>query len=213
MAVLEILEEQPAHPYEIQQVMRDRQRDRLVKLTTGSLYHSVERLERLGLIKPVDTTRQGRLPERTVYTITEEGRAAFLGRLREMLSAPADEFPEFPVALALLHTLDREEAIERLNWRAAILEALIAGCEVMANRLAEFDVEPMFFIDLDWQICSRRAELKWINNLVERLRSGSLHWDRKAAAPPSRLSLIEGSGKPHGSSAEGTDGPREGAAS
>lgn len=191
MAVLEVLEERAAHPYEIQQVMRDRQRDRLVRLTTGSLYHAVERLERLGLVTVADNGRQGRLPERTVYAITEEGRHAFVDRLREMLSAPGDEFPEFPVALALLHTLDRDEVIERLTWRAALLEALIASGEVVAGKLTEFGVEPMYFVDLDWQITSGRAELGWITDLVGRLRSGELNWTRSAVTPPARLSLVE----------------------
>lgn len=213
MAVLEVLEEQPAHPYEIHQTLRDRARDRLVKLTFGSLYHAVDRLERLGLVEPLGTDRQGRLPERTVYAITQEGRGAFADRVREMVSAPADEYPEFPLALALLHTLDRDDVIERLTWRAAGLEAHIAGGESMAARLSELGVAPMFFIDLDWQITSMRTELEWIKNLLERLRSGELSWNRKAEAPPVRLSLIKGRNAQSNHSAEGADGTGKGVAS
>ncbi|MFF4528341.1 PadR family transcriptional regulator [Streptomyces sp. NPDC001407] len=187
LAVLELLEEEAMHPYEMQQRLRDRGRDRLVKLTAGTLYHAVERLEKLGLIEAVETSRQGRLPERTVYAITEGGRAAFTERLRELVSTPEGEFSEFPLAMALLHTLDRKEAIERLTWRAARLEAAIAAEEVMTARLRASGVEPIYFIDLTWQTSAKEAQLSWIRDVVGQLESGALGWPDAGSAQPLRL--------------------------
>ncbi|MEV6671874.1 PadR family transcriptional regulator [Streptomyces sp. NPDC051162] len=187
LAVLELLDEGEMHPYEMQQRLRDRGRDRLVKLTAGTLYHAVERLEKLGLIEAVETSRQGRLPERTVYAITANGREAFTERLREVVSTPEGEFSEFPLAMACLHTLERKEAIERLTWRAALLEAAIAAEETIAARLRKSGVEPLHFIDLTWQISSKRAQLIWINNLVEEVESGALNWPATSLARSLRL--------------------------
>ncbi|WP_051845810.1 PadR family transcriptional regulator [Streptomyces sp. NRRL F-5053] len=184
LAVLELLDEEEMHPYEMQQRLRDRGRDRLIKLTAGTLYHAVDRLEKLGLVEAVETSRQGRLPERTVYTITEEGRDAFAERLREMVSTPEDEFSEFPLALAFLHTLDREEAVARLTWRAALLEAAVAAEDVMAARLRDSGVEPLYYLDLTWQITSKRAQLDWIRTLVGQLESGAMNWPTAARVPP-----------------------------
>ena len=55
----------------------------------GSLYHTVERLHRLALIEPVETGREGRRPERTVYAITDAGRDEFTSNLRDLLRFPA----------------------------------------------------------------------------------------------------------------------------
>ncbi|GHF37350.1 PadR family transcriptional regulator [Streptomyces morookaense] len=188
LALLELLDEEDMHPYEMQQRLRDRGRDRLVKLTAGSLYHSVERLEKLGLITAVETNRQGRLPERTVYAITADGRAAFTDRLREMVATPDREYPAFPLALAFLHSLERDEAIERLTWRSTMLEAEIAAEEAVAGRLTEQGTEPLYFLDLTWQIAAHRSQLEWIQKTIQQLSTNSLTWPapasaRRAAAP------------------------------
>ncbi|WP_150242385.1 PadR family transcriptional regulator [Streptomyces albofaciens] len=204
LAILELLDERNMHPYEMQQTLRDRGRDRLVKLTVGSLYHAVERLEKFRLIEAVDTSRQGRLPERTVYSITADGRAAFTDRLREMVSTPAPEYLEFPLALAFLHVLGREEAIEWLTWRAAMLEAEIAAEETVAARLTGFGTEELYFLDLTWQTAAARAQLEWIRTVVERLASGALPWPSEAAGRQQELKLPEPGQPVHGPAADDT---------
>ena len=41
-----------------------------------------------GYIEPVETSREGRRPERTTYRITEAGKAELMDWLRELLSIP-----------------------------------------------------------------------------------------------------------------------------
>src|SRR2546426_131165 len=50
LAVLELLQERAVHPYEMQQTIRERYIDYVIKVRAGSLYHTVERLHRLKLI-------------------------------------------------------------------------------------------------------------------------------------------------------------------
>src|SRR5690349_8858323 len=85
LVVLELLHQRAMHPYEIQQTIRDRFIDQVIKVRAGSLYHTVERLHRAGLIEPVETGRTGRRPERTVYAITDDGREEYRANLRELL--------------------------------------------------------------------------------------------------------------------------------
>ena len=47
-------------PFEILQVVGTIYIDHVVKVRAGSLYHTIERLHRLGLIEPVETGRDGR---------------------------------------------------------------------------------------------------------------------------------------------------------
>ncbi len=44
------------------------------EIRAGSLYHALHQLEAEGLVEPVRTERQGRLPARTVYAVTAQGR-------------------------------------------------------------------------------------------------------------------------------------------
>ena len=74
LAVLICLYERSMHPYEVATTLRQRHKDDSVRLNYGSLYAVAGSLERRGLIAAEGTARAGRLPERTVYRITDAGR-------------------------------------------------------------------------------------------------------------------------------------------
>src|SRR5690242_14900046 len=67
LTVLCLLRERPMHPYEMQRLIRERHKDEFLDLKRGSLYHAMERLQAAGLVEPMETFREGRRPERTVY--------------------------------------------------------------------------------------------------------------------------------------------------
>jgi len=102
IAVLELLHERPMHPYEMATLMRERYVHLRVNVKAGSLYHTVERLFRDGLIEVVDTQRDGRRPERTVYGMTQTGLDEFTQRGRELLGDLVTEFPAFLSGLGVI---------------------------------------------------------------------------------------------------------------
>ena len=63
--VLALLGEGDMHPYEMIRLMRFRRDDRLVAITNGTMYHTVGRLEKAGLVTEVGVDRDGNRPERT----------------------------------------------------------------------------------------------------------------------------------------------------
>src|SRR5581483_573751 len=106
LAVLALLSEAPMHPYRMQQLIKERGKDEVINVQQrASIYQTIERLLRDGLIAVAETTRDERWPERTVYRLTEEGCETMRDWMREMLSRPAREFPEFPAALSVLPIL------------------------------------------------------------------------------------------------------------
>src|SRR5712692_11539667 len=74
LAVLTLLNERPMFPYEMKLLMEERGHEQVIKLKGGSLYDTVDRLQKLGFIKSQETSREGRRPERTVYALTDAGR-------------------------------------------------------------------------------------------------------------------------------------------
>src|SRR5215212_11197560 len=113
-----LLYERSMHPYEMVSVMRERGKHESVRLRYSSLYSVVEALEREGLILPLETVREGRRPERTVYGLTEAGRVEFLSWLRELLREPVKEYPQFAAGLSFIAALTPEEAAALLAERA-----------------------------------------------------------------------------------------------
>ncbi|XVQ12683.1 PadR family transcriptional regulator [Spirillospora sp. CA-255316] len=176
LTVLRMLHDGPMHPYEMQQRIRHHAYDRAVKITHGALYHAVERLAAAGLIEPVETGREGRRPERTVYAITEAGRDTARMRMIELLAEPAEEFPLFGTALAFVNLLPEEEVARHLRRRQVTLEALLAGNQAVYDVLGERGLERYKLIDHELVLARHRAELDLVRDLADDLEAGRLSW-------------------------------------
>ena len=62
----------------------------------ANLYKTIKRLHEAGLIAVRQTERSRQYPERTIYELTDEGRAVGERWLVDMLRNPRNEYPEFP---------------------------------------------------------------------------------------------------------------------
>lgn len=176
MVVLAQLVEEPMHVYRMQQLIRERGKDTVVNVAQrNSVYQTVERLERAGLVEVAGTDRQAGRPERTVYRITPAGRETLQEWLHTMLSTPAREFPEFPAALAFLPVLAPGTVAALLRDRAERLEQALA--DVDDGRAAAAAVPRLFLLEDEYRANQLRAELEWVRGLVDDLESGELTWD------------------------------------
>src|SRR6266851_7351848 len=129
LSILELLDERPMHPYEMASTMRERHHDEFIRLNFGTLYHTVDVLERKGWIVSVEREKEGRRPERTIYKLTDSGRQVLTRTLGELLRKPMREYPQFVAGLMFMHHLDATEAASHLNERASMLDAHITKFE------------------------------------------------------------------------------------
>src|ERR1700729_787977 len=126
LAVMVCMAERPMHPYEVATTLRQRRKHESVRLNYGSLYGVVESLEKRGLIMAQETRRQGRLPERTVYRLTDAGRIELHDWPADLLSTPVKDYPSFQAALSFLPARPPEDVVTLLTERAHPLEAELA---------------------------------------------------------------------------------------
>ncbi|MGH3924255.1 MAG: PadR family transcriptional regulator, partial [Pseudonocardiaceae bacterium] len=121
--VLALLAEAPMHAYRMQQLIKERGKDRVVNVARrNSVTQAVDLLLRDGSIAIQETQRDQYRPERTIYRITQQGREVFQRWMREMLSTPAREFPRFPAALTFLGLFSCADVLRQLQARASVLE-------------------------------------------------------------------------------------------
>jgi DNA-binding PadR family transcriptional regulator len=73
--IMALLASRPAHGYELKQALESRFGASLAPLNAGQIYTTLGRLERDGLVEGADVT-QDRRPNKTVYRLTDAGRAA-----------------------------------------------------------------------------------------------------------------------------------------
>jgi DNA-binding PadR family transcriptional regulator len=174
LAVLVCLAEQPRHPYEVATTLRQRQKHESVRLNYGSLYGVVESLERRGLIEAQETRRSGRLPERTVYRLTESGRIELHDWLTELLSTPVKEYPAFQAALSFLPALPPEDVATLLAERAQGLQAELAQDAATRELAQKAGLPRLFWVEHEFETVLREAELSYVRRLMADISSGAL---------------------------------------
>jgi DNA-binding PadR family transcriptional regulator len=185
--VLALLFERPMHPYEMASTLKDRRKHESIKLRYGSLYTVIDALVARGLIVARDTEREGRRPERTVYALTSLGLDELREWMRDLLRAPAKEYPQFETALSLLPVLPPDEAISLLRARALELGGTVWKMEAQLGELAHQDIDevaggqelppalagrkfpPLFTVESEYHLAMVRAELAFVNDLVRRV--------------------------------------------
>ena len=186
LTILALLAEQPRHPYEIQRLIRERKKD-FARSTQRTLYHTIDRLVKAGLIQPVEISREGNRPERTVYQLTDEGQDSFVQWLGELLAQPLPEFPLFTVAVSFLAYLPQETALQALQARTVELEGDLAGIEARLQGLGQ-SLHRLLLLELEYVRALRQGELAWVRTLMQDMREGKLTWDAEALrGHPERL--------------------------
>jgi DNA-binding PadR family transcriptional regulator len=182
LAVLALLFEEPMHPYAMQRRITERGKDRVVYVgQRATLYKTIERLHRDGLVEPRETSRDAGRPERTVYEITPAGRETVLRWEREMLSAPRDEFPEFPAAVAHLTLLDAADVRRQLEARRDGLKQALAEQRDMVTNSPE-GLPRVFLLEEEYLAAVLQAELTWISSVIDELSDGRISWTAESLA-------------------------------
>ena len=175
VVVLALLREDDMHPYEMLRLLRHRHADRMVKLTNGTFYHTVARLERKGLIAEVGVDRAGNRPERTTYTLTEAGPNALQAWVRSRL-ARTDRGEHFVVALAEAHNLDRDEVAALIGRRLAALRDERDVIDDTLARVRERGIAEQFVVEFDRRQALLRADIAWTTSFLQRLGRSDHSW-------------------------------------
>ncbi len=185
LTILALLHESPMHPYRMQRLIKDRGKDQVINVEQrASLYQTINQLLRAELITLWETEQQEGFPERTLYKLTDKGHEAAVDWLREMLSMPAQEFPEFPAAISLLPLLTVDDAIQQLERRQARLTDQLASVD---KELQTVDLPRLFLLESEYIHLALETELKWVRSIIADLRSGQLTWNQdwmRPSVPP-----------------------------
>jgi DNA-binding PadR family transcriptional regulator len=183
MAVLALLEYKPLHPYGVQRLLKEWGKDGVVNVgQRAGLYKTMDRLLAAGLIQVRETERDQQYPERTVYELTDAGRETSHQWIKEILSVPRNEFPEFPAALSFAMAVGRDTVLSALERRQAALTTALAEHRKAVADSAGYGLPRITLLDDEYAIAVTAAELAWVTGVVEDLKSGALPWDQEKLA-------------------------------
>ena len=185
LAVLACLFERPMHPYEVATTLRARAKDESIRLNYGSLYSVVSALEKRRMITPVETEREGRRPERTVYRITDAGRAELVDWLSELLGTPEKEYPGFEAGLSLMPVLPPDDVVRLLENRTMRLRLELEAMRATHDLAAREGLPRLFTIEGSTGGPCWTRSCGSVMNLRRRNRQGHLRGHRTSGAATS----------------------------
>jgi DNA-binding PadR family transcriptional regulator len=174
--ILTLLDERPMHPYEMAATMKQRHADEFIRLNFGTLYHTVDGLEKKGWITPVEREKEGRRPERTVYELADAGREILERTLSDLLRRPIREFPHFMAGLMFMHHLSAAAAADQLRDRASLLDSQVVKWEHVLDEVGRQGLSRLALIEMEYKIAMLEAERDWVRALEREIVDGRLEW-------------------------------------
>jgi DNA-binding PadR family transcriptional regulator len=175
LSVLALLSQGPRHPYQMHRFMLDTHKDFVTGLPR-SIYHAVEGLVAEGFIAAEQSVRDGARPERTVYALTDEGRAELATRLRRMLEHVDPDATVLHAAISFVGCLAPHDVDLSMRARAATLQGSIVRIDAARSGLMEAGLPRLLLLELEWDRARTAAEFAWVNGLLDELQSGALSW-------------------------------------
>jgi DNA-binding PadR family transcriptional regulator len=170
LAILVLLYERPMHPYEMATTLRERGKEKSIKLNYGSLYTVIEQLLRANFIAVREVLKEGKRPEKTVYELRATGEVELIDWMRELVSSPAKEYPMYEAALSLLPVLPPEEVIDLLEIRIGLLDKTVEEIDEQDRICREMKLPRLFSLESEYFKAVTLAELKFTRDLLSDIR-------------------------------------------
>lgn len=173
LLTLGVLHRGDFHPYEIKRRLNAAMVECYIDVDVGTLYYAVRQLEKDGRIAAVAEERVPRGGVRTIYRITDAGRAEFREGLHRQLDAEGPVSQTLYGALLFLHLADPEAVKESLRRRIVRLNELIEKLKPIRQTMAPVISTggDHLLRHLDKQ---RRLDREWLKTLLADIEANGI---------------------------------------
>lgn len=169
LIVLGILKKESLSAYDIQKLVEYRNISKWVKISTPSIYKKVLQLEGKGYINST-IVKEGKMPEKAVYTLTDLGKSQFEKLMLEISCKPINIFLDFNAVIVNLDGLSREKQKACLNNIEENIQALKSYLEENeALKRSVPNIPKTGMAVLEQQVILVQAIETWITSMKERL--------------------------------------------
>lgn len=165
LIVLGMLKRESLSAYDIQKLVEYRNISKWVKISTPSIYKKVIQLEEKGLISS-RTEKEGKMPEKAVYSLTDAGQREFDRLMLEISCKPINIFLDFNAVIVNLESMPKEqqkECLDNIEQSINVLSRYLQ--ENLALKESAPDVPATGMAVLRQQILLVQAIEEWIKDL------------------------------------------------
>ena len=156
----------PKHGYEIKRKIEE-DLFPFVGIKVKSIYYPLKKMEKLGLIHK-DVGREGKWPEKFVYSITPKGRKIFNHLITESFLSIERPYFNIDLSLYFLPYADKEIARRKLKGRLIFLRRIKRDLEKLLEKNAGSTLQHLKII-LEHDLDLVEAEIKSFMKLTESL--------------------------------------------
>ncbi len=170
LIVLGMLKKEPLSAYDIQKLVEYRNISKWVKISTPSIYKKVIQLEGKGLITS-HTEKEGKMPEKAVYSLTTEGEKEFEKLMLEIACKPIHLFLDFNAVIVNLESMPKEkqqDCMDNIESNLKVLKEYIEENIVAKENIPDIPFTGMAV--LRQQLALVQAIEEWVISLKETLR-------------------------------------------
>ena len=170
LLVLGLIAEKPLNPYEIQKFIDSINFKKMYPMSTSSIYATINTLLKKEFITG-KKEKVGKMPEKTIYSITEKGTITLQRSLDSYLANSENIFSEFDVSMIFICHLEKEKALQALNRHQKRIEEIIAENETTVKHMEQTKSLPYTgLIRRKHHITKRKAELGTIKELKANIK-------------------------------------------
>lgn len=165
LIVLGMLKKEPMGAYDLQKLVEYRNISKWVKISTPSIYKKVIQLEEKGYIVS-HTEKEGKMPEKAVYSLTEKGEQEFEKLMVEISRKPINIFLDFNAVIVNLENMPPESQRECLdNIENSVKQLKTYLEENIALKENDTDVPATGMAVLRQQYVLAQAIEEWVKSL------------------------------------------------
>ena len=168
LIVLGILKKESMSAYDIQKLVEYRNISKWVKISTPSIYKKVIQIEEKGYITSTQV-KEGKMPEKAVYTLTDSGKSQFEKLMIEISLKPIHIFLDFNAVIVNLDGLSRENqkvCLANIEDNIKTLRSYLEENESLKKNAPEIPETGMAV--LEQQLILIQAIETWIASMKER---------------------------------------------
>ncbi len=162
LIVLGLVKQQPQGAYDIQKKLESRNISRWVRVSVPSIYKKVIQLEEKGYLHG-SITKEGKMPEKAVYQLTEKGERHFLELMEKMSDKTINIFLDLNAVIVNLDSVPLEMKLKCLGQIEANILNLTETLD--KNRIAKPNSPMIGKSVLEQQLSLAETLKNWIEQL------------------------------------------------
>ncbi len=162
---LGLLKDGPKHGYEIKRLIEE-ELFPFVGLKIKSIYYPLKKMEKLGLIKK-DVGREGKWPEKYVYSLTPKGDKIFDHLITESFLSIERPYFNIDLSLYFLPYVEKKIAKRQLRGRILFLRRIRRDLQGLQKTMKTSQKHVNVILDHDLDLVE--AEIRSIGRLMETL--------------------------------------------